>query len=440
MKKILKILEILILAVTLTAMSCACSVYNFEHVHAFSYVEAIEATCEEDGNIAYYYCSECGKYYSDAEGNEEIELSDTIIAATGHSYESVVTEPTCTEQGYTTYTCSECGDSYVTDYTDATGHSLEYIEAIEASCEEAGNTAYYYCSECGKYYSDAEGNEEIELSDTIIAATGHSYESVVTEPTCTEQGYTTYTCSECGDSYVTDYTDATGHSYGEWSYYDEETHYRECSVCGNTEFAEHLEGTSATYTEQAVCADCGGSFGDLVEYSVSSSSAFTTDTSAETNWKYGYVLYSWDSESTYEYQDGSESFTFVEAEFNGSDAWTADGVEIKADWLNADSISTIAYTFEKSCTVTYTLTVNGALENSRFSIRYAVIGSDGTVKYWVFVGDYSSVQSWVYSTELTVEEGDTIYIMFFNEADSNTENNYPQAYYEITFTEKNDED
>lgn len=43
----------------------------------------------------------------------------------------------------------------------------------------------------------------------------HSYSTVVTPPTCTERGYTTYTCF-CGHSYVDDYVDAVGHSYGEW--------------------------------------------------------------------------------------------------------------------------------------------------------------------------------------------------------------------------------
>ena len=45
--------------------------------------------------------------------------------------------------------------------------------------------------------------------------TNHTYTPVVTKPTCTEQGYTTYTCT-CGDSYVADYVDALGHEYGEW--------------------------------------------------------------------------------------------------------------------------------------------------------------------------------------------------------------------------------
>ena len=56
--------------------------------------------------------------------------------AKGHSYKAVVTEPTCTEGGYTTYTCSACGDSYVDDQVDALGHSYE-----DNVCTGCGETA-----------------------------------------------------------------------------------------------------------------------------------------------------------------------------------------------------------------------------------------------------------------------------------------------------------
>ena len=45
----------------------------------------------------------------------------------------------------------------------------------------------------------------------------HSYTTNVTAPTCTERGYTTYTCTKCGNSYVDTYTATLGHSYGEWT-------------------------------------------------------------------------------------------------------------------------------------------------------------------------------------------------------------------------------
>ena len=63
-----------------------------------------------------------------------------------HSYEPVVTPPTCTEKGYTTHTCS-CGDSYVDSYVDA-GHTLTQVGAKAPTCTEVGHEAYEYCTEC----------------------------------------------------------------------------------------------------------------------------------------------------------------------------------------------------------------------------------------------------------------------------------------------------
>ena len=98
-------------------------------------------------------------WISDTEVRFNVNLA--LAGSHTHSYEAVVTAPTCTAGGYTTYTCS-CGDSYVADET---------------------------------------------------APLGHSYEAVVTAPTCTEGGYTTYTCSVCGDSYTADETEALGHDW-----------------------------------------------------------------------------------------------------------------------------------------------------------------------------------------------------------------------------------
>lgn len=53
------------------------------HIHSLRMVSRREPTSTEDGNIEYWYCTSCGKYYSDAEGNTEISQSDIIIPATG---------------------------------------------------------------------------------------------------------------------------------------------------------------------------------------------------------------------------------------------------------------------------------------------------------------------------------------------------------------------
>lgn len=74
----------------------------------------------------------------------------------------------------------------------------------------------------------------------IPICTEHSYEAAVTAPTCTEQGYTTYTC-KCGESYIADYVAALGHNFGEWVVITEPTttedglEERSCTRCGHTE-------------------------------------------------------------------------------------------------------------------------------------------------------------------------------------------------------------
>ncbi len=133
------------------------------------------------GNFAFNSCENLEKvYYLGTEkqwcnimiGRENSSLLNATIHYKNcvHEYSAIITQPTCTEKGYTTYTC-ECGESYV---------------------------------------------------DSFVDETGHNHEAMITPPTCTEKGFTTYTC-ECGDRYVEDYVDATGHTFGEWTVTKEAT-------------------------------------------------------------------------------------------------------------------------------------------------------------------------------------------------------------------------
>ncbi len=150
--------------------------------------EVTEPTCTEGGYTT-FTCSRCGDTYTDEE-------TDPL----GHDYTADVTEPTCTEGGYTVYTCSRCGDTYTGDETEALGH--DYVAVVtEPTCMEDGYTTYT-CSRCGDTYTD-----------DITEALGHDYAAEVTDPTCTEGGYTVYTCTRCGDTYTDDITEALGHSY-----------------------------------------------------------------------------------------------------------------------------------------------------------------------------------------------------------------------------------
>ena len=183
---------------TYTCSVCGDS-YVADYVDALGHTvvvdPAVAPDCTHTGLTEGSHCSVC---------NEVLKAQETV-PATGHSYNKVVTEPTCTEKGYTTYTCSVCGDSYVADYVDALGHTVVVDPAVAPDCTHTGLTEGSHCSVC---------NEVLKAQETV-PATGHSYNKVVTEPTCTEKGYTTYTCSVCGDSYVADYVDALGHSYSE---------------------------------------------------------------------------------------------------------------------------------------------------------------------------------------------------------------------------------
>ncbi len=79
-----------------------------------------------------------------------------------------------------------------------------------------------------------------EGTTATIPAADHSYNAVVTEPTCTEGGFTTYTCTVCGDSYVSDYADPAGHTWGEWQDVAPGKEERSCTACGETESRDKL--------------------------------------------------------------------------------------------------------------------------------------------------------------------------------------------------------
>lgn len=71
----------------------------------------------------------------------------TVTAEHIHQYTSTVTPPTCTEQGYTTYTCT-CGDSYRSDYTNPLGHSWDASVVTTPATETAPGVKRYTCTRC----------------------------------------------------------------------------------------------------------------------------------------------------------------------------------------------------------------------------------------------------------------------------------------------------
>lgn len=145
------------------------------------------ATCTKDGVRTYTCKRDSSHTYTEA------------IAATGHVYTEKVVLPTCESDGYTIFTCNNCGDIYTGNVTAKLGHDYQLKDHKDATCTEAGYD-YYECSRDALHnYTEA------------IPATDHMYGKEVVEPTCTEPGYTKYTCAYCGDSYTTDEKPVLGH-------------------------------------------------------------------------------------------------------------------------------------------------------------------------------------------------------------------------------------
>ncbi len=230
--------------------------------HTPAETTAVAPTCTETGLTEGTHCSVCNA----------VLTAQEIVPALGHDYVVVTTQPTCTEQGYTTHTCSRCDDSYVDTYVDALGHTVVIDELVAPTCTETGLTEGTHCSVCNAVLTDQEvvpalGHTVVidELvaptctetgltvgthcsvcnavltAQDVVPALGHDYVAVATQPTCTEQGYTTHTCSRCDDSYVDTYVDALGHTWGEWvsdnnaTLNADGTKTRTCSVCNDTE-------------------------------------------------------------------------------------------------------------------------------------------------------------------------------------------------------------
>jgi len=158
--------------------------------HTIEILPAVNATCEESGLTEGSRCTVC---------NTTI-IAQEVIGELGHDYVAVTTPATCVEQGYTTYTCSQCPLSYVSDYVDSFGH--DYVAVVtDPTCKEGGYTTYT-CSLCNNSYT----SDHTPIAD-------HDYIATVVPPTCTESGYTTYTCTMCGSSYNSDVTQPTEHDY-----------------------------------------------------------------------------------------------------------------------------------------------------------------------------------------------------------------------------------
>lgn len=183
--------------------------------HTLVTVDSKQETCTEDGYYTYYHCEVCEKNFADEDGQTEIDLADITIPKKGHNihfHEAVAA--TCTEDGNIAYyQCDNCHKYYSDEQGEneltindirvlALGHDLLHHEAIEATCTTDGNKEYYECQRCHNFYSDAEGKKEIEQNSWIIEG-HHEMEHVdALEPTFDKDGNIEhYHCDKCDKNF-----------------------------------------------------------------------------------------------------------------------------------------------------------------------------------------------------------------------------------------------
>lgn len=176
---------LVLVALALSALVCvACN----KHEHTLEHFVAVDASCETEGNVEYWFCVECEQYFADQDGDKSISYSQVVIHVLGHDRQEVAAvAPTCNTPGNTAgYTCSRC--DYTTVQTLPAGHDMTHHAEVPVSCFENGVKEYWTCSrEEGVYYADEAGTATI--TDTTIYATGHdmAYQAEV-PATCTQDG------------------------------------------------------------------------------------------------------------------------------------------------------------------------------------------------------------------------------------------------------------
>ena len=289
--------------------------YTIPHTHTYDQEiqkpETLKSAADCTNDAVYFKSCSCG----------EISTTETFTAAgtqLGHAWASDWSKDTdnhwkecsrCHEKkdeaahDYgSDNICDTCGYDKTVPHT----HNLTLVPAKAPTCTEKGNTAYYTCDGCDKWFEDATGASEItDKTSVILAATGHiasdwksdntdhwkectvvgcgviiegskaahtAGEWIIDTPaTATTSGSKHKECTVCGYTMATETIPATGggehtHSYGsEWKN-DADNHWHECSCGDKKDTAAHTAGewiidTPATATtsgsKHKECTVCG---------------------------------------------------------------------------------------------------------------------------------------------------------------------------------------
>lgn len=203
----------------------------------------IEPTCVNQG-YSVYTCSDC----------KTISKGD-YLAALGHTYEANETVvSTCSHVGYTSYKCLRCEANYKT-YTPALDHTFDESKTKQtpATCTSYGTTTKY-CTSC----------EEFMVTE-YLSPLGHTPEpnkDKTVEPTCTSEGYTLHHCTTCDQDYKDSFLEKKGHDYATLASVEATCEHgsyskKACLNCGEIAYVGGKEKRKAhSFGEDGACASC----------------------------------------------------------------------------------------------------------------------------------------------------------------------------------------
>lgn len=161
----------------------------------------------------------------------------------GHRYSTewtVDTKATCTADGSKSQHCERCDAKVNITVISATGHDLTKTEAKAATHIARGNTEYWYCDDCGKYFSDKAGTREISHDNTITEKL--SEHTADTSKWDSDESDHWNTC-ECGEKLNTAKHTFTWVTDKEATVAESGSRHEECSVCGFKKVAVEIPAT-----------------------------------------------------------------------------------------------------------------------------------------------------------------------------------------------------
>ncbi len=184
------------------------------------------------------------EYRYNAEQHWSVPNGGGTAQAEAHAYREEKVQATCTSAGYTKHSCV-CGYWYATDPTEPAAHTYDAGEF-----EHNEGAHWHICTVCG---GQAERKE-------------HTLTEKVTPATCDTDGYTEFSCKECGYSYRGQ-TVQKGHSFAQDLSHDEYEHWHPATCTHQSERADvqdHvLEKGSTT------CLICGAQVSPRLSYQLS---------------------------------------------------------------------------------------------------------------------------------------------------------------------------